>query len=430
MQLLQAGQNIALTETSLTLTIDWQVPSLQDSQIDVSAYMLGDDNKVRSDDDFIFYNQPSAKEGCLSLSGQGCEQHYRVDLAKVPADVMKIAFAIAIDTQATFSAAQRLVVSLQGLAEFAPATANMQERALILGQLYRHNGKWKFRAMGAGFNAGLGPLAESFGVVIDGPSPEPAATPAQSASAAAAPAKAVDLEKVIEQQAPRLVDLAKPAAVSLAKNNLENVRAKVAFVLDCSGSMSFQFSKGNVQAVLDRIAVLAVQFDDDAAFDFWAFAQEFKKCEDVSLDNLDGYIERLTHKEKKGFFSGFKGIVEGLGIGNNEPPVMRDVIDFYKGSELPAYVVFITDGGVHQSSKIKTLMKEASSEPVFWQFVGLGGSNYGVLEELDDMGGRVVDNADFFQIDDFAKVRDSELYDRLLNEFPGWLKAAKAANVL
>ena len=62
------------------------------------------------------------------------------------------------------------------------------------------------------------------------------------------------------------------------------------------------------------------------------------------------------------------------------------------------------------------------SKPIFWQFVGIGGSDYGILEELDTMKKRVVDNADFFAIDNIDALSDEELYEKLLNEFPKWLK--------
>lgn len=54
-------------------------------------------------------------------------------------------------------------------------------------------------------------------------------------------------------------------------------------------------------------------------------------------------------------------------------------------------------------------MQEASLYPIFWQFMGVGGSNYSILEKLDNMDGRVVDNANFFAIDDFDRVLDDEL---------------------
>lgn len=68
--------------------------------------------------------------------------------------------------------------------------------------------------------------------------------------------------------------------------------------------------------------------------------------------------------------------------------------------------------------------------PLFWQFVGIGGSNYGALSDLDTMSGRVVDNAGFFAIDDLHKVSEEELYDRLMSEFPVWLRAAKAKGII
>lgn len=221
----------------------------------------------------------------------------------------------------------------------------------------------------------------------------------------------ISLQKRIETDAPRLMSLTKPAMISLQKKNLGHVKAQVAFVLDCSGSMRQQFSSGNVQAVLDRIAVLAVQFDDNASIDFWAFSDDFVKFDDVTLSNLDGYIEKLTKKKGMRFFGC-----------NNEPPVMHDVVRHYKGSDLPAFVIFITDGGVGESRRIEQIIRDSAPKPIFWKFVGLGGSNYGVLERLDDMEGRVVDNANFFAIDDFKDVSDDVLYDRLLNEFDDWLK--------
>ena len=68
---------------------------------------------------------------------------------------------------------------------------------------------------------------------------------------------------------------------------------------------------------------------------------------------------------------------------------------------------------------------EASAYPIFWQFVGLGGRKYGILEQLDTMGGRTLDNANFFQVDDLDSITNAELYARLLNEFPTWLREAK-----
>lgn len=97
---------------------------------------------------------------------------------------------------------------------------------------------------------------------------------------------------------------------------------------------------------------------------------------------------------------------------------------------MPTLVLFFTDGGFHKKGPITALMKKASGLPAFWQFVGLGKANYGVLEKLDTMRGRVVDNAGFFSVDDISQVSDAELYRRLLGEFPDWLRAARAARIV
>ncbi|RYD24531.1 MAG: tellurium resistance protein, partial [Verrucomicrobiaceae bacterium] len=115
----------------------------------------------------------------------------------------------------------------------------------------------------------------------------------------------------------------------------------------------------------------------------------------------------------------------------NEPPVIQEIMERYRHSKLPAYVIFISDGGVSSTGReIARLLTEASSLPIFWQFVGIGGANYGVLEKLDTMGGRVVDNCGFFALDDIRSVSEQELYERLLHEFPQWLQAARAKNIL
>lgn len=93
------------------------------------------------------------------------------------------------------------------------------------------------------------------------------------------------------------------------------------------------------------------------------------------------------------------------------------------------YVVFISDGGVSQARKIKKILQQASALPIFWQFVGIGGHNYGVLEKLDTMSGRVVDNCNFFEMAHIQSMPESQLYDLLLQEFPLWLKDAKNKNI-
>ncbi|MEI6045874.1 MAG: VWA domain-containing protein, partial [Chloroflexota bacterium] len=237
------------------------------------------------------------------------------------------------------------------------------------------------------------------------------------------PSKAVSLEKRLEKEAPHLVNLSKTLGVTLEKKGLQHMVAKVALVMDASGSMSSAYKKGVVQAIMDRVTLVAARMDDDGSLETWFYGSKHRRFPDITVGNISGYI---THNVKGGALE----IVKGLGAGNNEPPVMQEVVNTYWQSNLPVLVIFITDGGISQGQEIKKILMEASRYPIFWQFVGVAGSSYGVLKDFDTMQGRVVDNANFFQVDDLARISDSELYDRMLNEFPGWLLEIKSKGIL
>lgn len=417
MQELLSGQNIVLYRKQITINVQYSLQSNFSGDIDSSAFLLSKAEKIQRDEDFVFYNQPSTPEGSVKLSQGQTAVQYQFDLSLVPDSVDKIALTIVIDGQSTISGFGHLNVTLDNEINYAVPLGERSERSLILGHVYRHQGAWKFKALGIGFNGGLKPLAQLFGVEVadDAPASEPATK------------NTVSLEKKIQEKAPHLVSLVKSVKVNLEKHRLSDVKAKVAFVLDGSGSMTAQFKKGNVQAVLERIAILAAQFDDDGSMDVWGFAAKHQKYEDVTLDNLQGYIKRIQDAGGSGWL---RDLLPGLGGTNNEPPVMQEVVDTFKSSKDPVFVVFITDGGISETRRIKQVIKESANYPIFWKFVGLGGRNYGILEQLDDFTDRLLDNTDFFPIDDFQSVPDNELYDRLLVEFSDWLKKAKQHSLL
>ena len=233
-----------------------------------------------------------------------------------------------------------------------------------------------------------------------------------------APSNKVSLEKKLSK-APELVSLAKPIMVQLEKKNLTNTIARVGLVMDITGSMYMAYKNGVVQEIVNKILPLAVQFDDDGQLDFWYYAKTFEHRPAVDLGNYQTAVP-----------DNWKDVMNNLGGTNNEPEVLRDVIEFYRGSSQPVYIIFITDGGIAKKGEIKKLMKQASEMPIFWQFVGVDGSNYGLLENLDELEGRYVDNAGFFAMDDFMSVSNDELYDRLLSEFPVWLNEARRLGLI
>lgn len=219
--------------------------------------------------------------------------------------------------------------------------------------------------------------------------------------------------------------LKEKAKIVLEKKKLVSVRARVGLVLDVSGSMRSLYKGGTVQRVIERILAIATQFDDDGELDCWIYDHEFSRLPAATEKNIDGYVEKYILNNPK---------ISKFGR-NDEAPVMRDVIKKFtveNKSQLPAYITFINDGGVKRGKgdTIDKAVIDSSKYPLFWQFVGIGNSDFGVLRKLDTIEGRVVDNANFFQIDDIDRLTDHELYELLLAEFPDWLEAANKARIL
>ncbi|MFI2457697.1 TerD family protein [Streptomyces sp. NPDC019539] len=139
--------------------------------IDVSAVLLGQDGKVRSDDDLVFYNH-SSQDG-VALEGQTIIS----DLASVPTTVDRIAIVASIDPelQAThFDASNTPQAALDcggTRTTFSPPPLTDRETVAILIELYRRAGGWKVRAVGQGWDTGLAGLASDFGIVVDDPGP-------------------------------------------------------------------------------------------------------------------------------------------------------------------------------------------------------------------------------------------------------------------
>ncbi|MFD6799635.1 vWA domain-containing protein [Streptomyces cyaneofuscatus] len=242
---------------------------------------------------------------------------------------------------------------------------------------------------------------------------------------AAATGPAISLTRV-QEAAPGLVSLYKSAGVSLEKHGLNGRRAAVYLVLDYSGSMRDYYRDGSVQALADRVLGLSANLDDDGRVPVVFFSTDIDAVTDIALDNHRGRIDQ---------------IVAGLGhMGKTSYHLAMDaVIDHYldSGSTAPALVVFQTDGGPISKPAAERYLCKAAKLPLFWQFVGFGdtrSSQFDFLRKLDELAvpaKRVVDNAGYFHAGlDPRKVPDSELYDRLVAEFPSWLAAAEAQGIV
>ncbi|MFZ3192156.1 MAG: TerD family protein [Moraxellaceae bacterium] len=184
------GGNLSLTKTDPSLSkilvgLGWDERATDgnDFDLDASAFLLNSSGKVRSDADFIFYNQLRSAEGSVehtgdnrSGQGDGDDESVKVDLSRVPADVDKIVITVTIhDADArrqnfgqVANAFIRVVndVTGQEVVRFDLAEDYSTETAMVFGELYRHNGEWKFRAVGQGYAGGLGAMCRQFGISI------------------------------------------------------------------------------------------------------------------------------------------------------------------------------------------------------------------------------------------------------------------------
>jgi stress response protein SCP2 len=464
------GANTALPAgvSRVTVTLGWS----SGPDLDASALLLTASGKVRSDADFVFYNQPRSLEGSVTHQGKsGTRDSLLVDLSSLPDDIETVAITASTDG-APIGQADGLHLLVADAASSAEVvrfdiTDATSETAFVFGELYKRPGTWKFRAVGQGWTSGLAGLATDYGISVENdPAPAaasaPAAPPAPAAPSTPAPAapqggaspinmsKPVRLQKQLAGQPQQMVDLVKKAGISLEKKGLGDHRARVALCLDISASMHRLFKEGKVQQLCERVLGMAVQFDDDGQCDVFTFGTGGHEEGPLDLRNYQGWVQQLLGRRR----------LEG---GTNYNKAMQAVRAHYFGAagprdsprpdQLPVYVMFVTDGQTTDQNGTRQQVGWSSYEPLFWQFMAIGQSSRNVtpdgappapkkrgfgarvaarltgdfqfLEELDDMPGRFLDNADFFSVADPAQIPDNQLYDLMMTEYPGWLQQAR-----
>lgn len=185
---LQKGGNVNLSKaapglSAVALGLGWDARATDGDafDIDASGFMLKPDSKVRSDTDFIYFNNKKSPDGSvehlgdnLTGAGEGDDETINVTLSGVPSDVDKIAFTVTIHEaeakRQSFGQIAKAYIRVINradnaeLARFDLSEDGSTETAMIFGELYRSGAEWKFRAVGQGFQGGLGALAKHFGV--------------------------------------------------------------------------------------------------------------------------------------------------------------------------------------------------------------------------------------------------------------------------
>ena len=188
---LSKGQKVSLTKgnpglKNIVVGLGWDTNKYDggfDFDLDSAAFLLGENDKVNSDSDFIFYNNLKHSSGAvqhlgdnLTGEGDGDDEQVKLDLSLVPQNVNKIAFTVTIheaqERRQNFGQVNNSYVRVvnadtnQELLKYELGEDFSIETAIVVCEIYRHNGEWKFNALGSGFEGGLEALCKNFGVNV------------------------------------------------------------------------------------------------------------------------------------------------------------------------------------------------------------------------------------------------------------------------
>jgi tellurite resistance protein TerA len=243
------GQKGKLAElglgTAFPVTLEIAAGALE---VDVSCFGLDANGQLSDERYMVFFNQRSAPDNAVTLSG---DASFQVDLARLPAGIDKLVFTAALGGDGAMRALgqSRLTLGQPAAVDFAFSGADFtDEKAVIIGELYRRDGSWRFGAVGQGFAGGLSALLKHFGGTEAAPAP--AAAPAAAAPATPAPAPKVSLSKIRLEKRGDKVSLDKQAGqaygrirVNLNWNRGSAPQAKAARPADAGGFLGKLFGK-------------------------------------------------------------------------------------------------------------------------------------------------------------------------------------------
>lgn len=185
---LSKGGNVSLSKTdpdmkNVLIGLGWDVRTTdgQNYDLDASVFLLAENGKVRNDLDFIFYNNLRSTDGSVEHTGDnrtgkgdGDDESIKIKLDKIPADVAKIVFVVTIHDatvrRQNFGQVEGAFIRLVNddtqieVTRYDLTEDASTETAMLFGELYRHNGEWKFRAVGQGYAGGLASVCAQYGI--------------------------------------------------------------------------------------------------------------------------------------------------------------------------------------------------------------------------------------------------------------------------
>jgi len=253
----------------------------------------------------------------------------------------------------------------------------------------------------------------------------PAQPTDQIAAATGSPARTVQLTKrsapaVSRDEVERTggVDLAKKfdkAGVSLSKRGLDGIRAQAVMLLDHSGSMDADYRSGTVQQLVERALGFALQIDADGTIPVVRFDSRVWDAHDVDMHNYRDVASRVLYQRNQ------------MGS-TNLTAALRTLINHARTADAPIFAIVITDGEPDDRRSATAAVVELAGYPVFLKFLAIRPVSY--LQELDDMDGRLIDNADAKYIADPSGMTDLAFADAMADEWDTWIAAAQAARIL
>ncbi len=217
----------------------------------------------------------------------------------------------------------------------------------------------------------------------------------------------IDMSKHEENLNTVLINMSKDNKIDMTKHI-----ARVALAMDYSGSMSNLFRNGSVQETISRLLPIALRFDDNGELESWLFSNGSERLAAVTKDNYSTYVRKVMNKANM-----------SMG-GTNYAPVLKEMVSYYKDiepSEVPAFIIFITDGENWDTIETNKIIKELSNYNMFVQFIGIGDESFNYLRSLDNMEGRKHDNTGFTAVKDMNGMTDEQLYTEILRQYKDWL---------
>ena len=233
---LRKGQKVDLTKNNPSLKniivgLGWQAD--KEIDLDTSAFLLNENDKVNSDGDFIFYNNLKHSSGSVEHLGDnnigsdtGDAEQIKVNLSKIPANICKISFAVTVyeseKRRQNFRKVKNAyirIVDKSNNKELLRYNLNEDfsvETAVIVGELYRNKGEWKFNAIGAGFSGGLEAIGRNFGLKTENKT--------ERISVSLYPAVKLDIKKLASMNGVTLSEIVNNALAEFIEKHRQEIK--------------------------------------------------------------------------------------------------------------------------------------------------------------------------------------------------------------